>query len=49
MDDADKKIIELLQEDSRISITDIAKAINLSRPSVSERITRLIEKGILEK
>lgn len=49
MDDIDKRIIELLQNDSRISITDISKIINLSRPSVSERITRLIEKGILEK
>ncbi len=49
MDEIDKQIIELLQDNARISITDIGKAINLSRPSVSERITRLIEKGILEK
>lgn len=49
MDEIDKKIIGLLQDNSRISITDIAKTINLSRPSVSERITRLVEKGILEK
>ncbi|MBI6875336.1 Lrp/AsnC family transcriptional regulator [Clostridium aciditolerans] len=49
MDEIDKKIIELLQENSRISITDIAKIINLSRPSVSERIEKLIEKGVLEK
>ncbi len=49
MDEMDKKIIELLQNNSRISITDIAQIINLSRPSVSERMTRLIEKGILEK
>lgn len=49
MDEIDKKIIELLQENARISITDISKRINLSRPSVSERITRLVEKGILSK
>ncbi|MBU5676413.1 Lrp/AsnC family transcriptional regulator [Alkaliphilus sp. MSJ-5] len=49
MDEIDKKIVELLQDNSRISITDIGKLINLSRPSVSERITRLVEKGILAK
>lgn len=49
MDEIDKKIVELLQDNSRISITDIGKIINLSRPSVSERITRLVEKGILAK
>ncbi|WZL73070.1 AsnC family transcriptional regulator [Clostridiaceae bacterium 35-E11] len=49
MDEIDKKIVELLQDNARISITDISKIINLSRPSVSERITRLIEKDILAK
>lgn len=49
MDEIDKKIIELLQDNSRISITDIAKIINLSRPSVRERITRLVEKNVLAK
>ena len=49
MDQIDKKIIELLQDNSRISITNIAKKINLSRPSVSEKIARLVEQGILAK
>lgn len=49
MDEIDKRIVELLQEDSRRSITDLAKMISLSRPSVSERIMRLIEKGILSQ
>lgn len=49
MDEIDKQIIGLLQDNSRISITEISKFINLSRPSVSERIARLTEKGILSK
>jgi len=49
MDEIDKEIIRLLQDNSRISITEISKIINLSRPSVSERIARLVEKGILSK
>ncbi len=49
MDEIDKKIIELLQENSRLSVTEVSKQINLSRPSTSERITRLVEKGVLAK
>ncbi len=49
MDDLDKKILELLQDNSRLSITEISKTINLSRPSVSERMTRLIDEGIIEQ
>jgi Lrp/AsnC family leucine-responsive transcriptional regulator len=49
LDETDKKIIRLLQEDSRRSVTDLAKLVNLSRPSISERITRLVEKGVIEQ
>lgn len=49
MDDIDKKIINLLQDNARLSVTEISRIINLSRPSVSERITRLTENGVLEK
>ncbi|WP_026476842.1 Lrp/AsnC family transcriptional regulator [Alkaliphilus transvaalensis] len=49
MDEIDKKIIELLQENARISITELSKLINLSRPSIKERITKLTEKGIISK
>lgn len=47
MDETDKKIIRLLQEDSRRSVTDLARLVSLSRPSISERVTRLVEKGII--
>lgn len=49
IDKIDIKIIELLQNNSRISVTSISSLINLSRPSVNERILRLIEKGVLKK
>ena len=49
MDNIDIKLIELLQENSRISTTELSNAVNLSRPSVSERIARLVEQGVLEK
>ncbi|AYD40462.1 Lrp/AsnC family transcriptional regulator [Clostridium fermenticellae] len=48
MDSIDLKLIILLQENSRISITDLSKKVNLSRPSVQERITKMVDKGIIE-
>lgn len=48
MDHIDNKIIKILQEDSRISITDLSKMVNLSRPSVKERIDVMVEKGVIE-
>jgi len=37
----DEKIVALLVDDARISISDISKKVNLSRPAVAERIRRL--------
>lgn len=48
MDQIDSELVRLLQENSRISITELSKMINLSRPSVKERIDKMIEKGIIE-
>ncbi|WP_077624725.1 Lrp/AsnC family transcriptional regulator [Sediminibacillus massiliensis] len=49
LDETDKKILELLIEDGRISYTDIGKQLNLSRVSVRARVNQLIEDGIIEK
>ena len=49
LDSIDKQLILLLQEDSRISITDLSSKVNLSRPSVNERVNKLIEKGVLKR
>lgn len=49
MDLIDKRILKLLQKDSRMPITKISKLINLSRPSVTERIDRLVTNGVIEK
>lgn len=49
MDQIDKKIIRQLQENSRISITTLSQQLHLSRPSINERINRLVEKGIIQR
>ncbi|MBS9803922.1 Lrp/AsnC family transcriptional regulator [Bacillus toyonensis] len=48
MDIIDQKILELLQEDGRITIIQLSKKLNLSRPSVNERLRRLQENGVIQ-
>lgn len=49
IDDIDIKILSELQRDSRLSIRELSRKINLSPPSVAERVRRLEEKGIIEE
>ena len=44
IDAIDEKIIELMQENARISIKDIAAKVFLSSPAVTARIERLEKK-----
>jgi len=47
IDEADRKIIEALIGDARLSLKDLAAKAGLSSPGVSERIRRLQERGII--
>lgn len=49
LDNKDHKIIEVLRDDSRISIRDLAKKINLRPSTVHQRIKILKQKNIIEK
>ncbi|UCZ54469.1 Lrp/AsnC family transcriptional regulator [Bacillus shivajii] len=49
MDQTDIQLLEILQEDGRITISDLSKKLSLSRPSVTERLIRLKEQGIIHK
>jgi Lrp/AsnC family transcriptional regulator, leucine-responsive regulatory protein len=49
LDDIDKKILELLMVNGRMSYVDIGKELNLSRVSVRERVNQLMEDGIIER
>lgn len=44
---ADRRIIDLLREDGRMSYTDLGKAIGLSTSAVHQRVRRLEELGII--
>lgn len=48
MDALDKKILMILQDQARISMTELGKAVALSQPAVTERVKRMEEKGIID-
>ncbi|WP_354111691.1 Lrp/AsnC family transcriptional regulator [Bradyrhizobium sp. S3.12.5] len=48
LDVTDVRILDALADDARMSIADLARSVGLSSPSVSERIKRLEEVGVIE-
>ncbi len=49
IDEIDRKIIAALHQNGRISYTDLAKEIGLSRVAVQARINALMESGVIER
>ena len=49
LDETDMHILRLLTENSRRSFRDIAEAVSLSAPAVSDRIERLQDQGIINR
>jgi Lrp/AsnC family leucine-responsive transcriptional regulator len=48
VDEIDCRLLVALYDDARLSVADLARRVGLSPPSVSERIRRLEEAGIIE-
>ncbi|WP_042477677.1 Lrp/AsnC family transcriptional regulator [Bacillus ndiopicus] len=48
MDQIDKNIVRILQSNAKISMKDLADAVHLSPPSVTERVRKLEEQQIIE-
>ena len=49
IDTIDAKILEVLQENARVSISELSKRINLSLSAVSERLKKLEASGIIKQ
>lgn len=49
IDVKDTKIIEILKQDSRLPIREIAKRTKIRPSTIHQRIQKLIENGIIEK
>jgi len=47
LDDFDRKIIAVLRQDGRISVTDLAQRISLSKTPCQVRLRRLIASGVI--
>ena len=47
IDETDKKIISILQENARIPLKELAKKVFLSSPSVSARLEKLESEGVI--
>ena len=48
LDNVDIQLLYALRADARTSIADLARSLNMSAPSVSERLRRLEESGIIQ-
>ncbi|GLY15006.1 Lrp/AsnC family transcriptional regulator [Kineosporia rhizophila] len=47
LDATDHRILEELQEDGRISVADLGRAISLSASATTERLRRLTDSGVI--
>ncbi|CAM4116434.1 AsnC family transcriptional regulator [Bacillus manliponensis] len=49
LDRIDRKILNELYNDSRLSMRELSKRVNLSAPSVTERVRKLENEGVIQK
>lgn len=49
LDEIDRQLIALLQDNARLPLVAIAKSVGLSRSAVQERLQRLERAGVIEK
>ena len=49
LDDIDLKLIHLLMTNSRLSISELAERLGVSRPTVKSRLNRLEREGIIQR
>lgn len=48
LDSIDIELLRILHRDARASIADLARALSMSAPSISERLRRLRESGVIQ-
>ena len=47
LDDFDRKILAILRRDGRMTFTDLAQHVGLSKTPCQQRVRRLIDKGVI--
>ncbi|HKT02879.1 MAG TPA: Lrp/AsnC family transcriptional regulator [Rugosimonospora sp.] len=48
LDDVNKRIIEQLQQDGRMSYASLAKVVGLSEAAVRQRVQRMLDAGVMQ-
>jgi Lrp/AsnC family leucine-responsive transcriptional regulator len=48
MDEHDMKILELLESNGRMTHEEISKRLNMSRPAIHQRISKLEQSGVIK-
>jgi Lrp/AsnC family leucine-responsive transcriptional regulator len=48
LDAYDRKIIALLQQDARLSFSEMGRRVHLTSPAIAERVRRLEDAGVIE-
>ncbi|HEX5615720.1 MAG TPA: Lrp/AsnC family transcriptional regulator [Acidimicrobiia bacterium] len=48
LDEADKALIELLQQDGRLTYTKLASSVGLSEAAVRQRVQRLVDENVVQ-
>ncbi|MFX1397278.1 MAG: Lrp/AsnC family transcriptional regulator [Promethearchaeota archaeon] len=49
LDDIDRKIVQILQDEPNLTYTNIARKIHRSQPTVGQRIKKLEDRGVLTR
>lgn len=49
LDDIDRQLLQLLQENGRITSAELARQVNLSPPGLQKRLKKLEENGTIER
>lgn len=49
IDETDRKILDILMENGRISYVELGERVNLSRVAVRDRVEQLMKNGVIEK
>lgn len=47
LDGVDRRILDELQHDGRLSYNELSRRVNLSAPAVAERVRRLTDRGVI--
>ena len=49
LDEMDRSLLRLLQENSRLSSAELARRVNLSAPGLQKRLRKLEQKGVIDR